>query len=193
MTHPGREQKTAPVGGQDFSPSAQEADPHRVAATAVVGGEQPQRFVIYWLDKGALPGSFLGDLNGYITGGSGRCLEAVEAAGAMIFEKVSDLADAAAPEATTASSVGTDNREAGGSAQKPLPETPVGWQDISTAPKDGTWIIAATRFGVVPVRWGLSWGDQHWANGCIVYDPTRWMHLPAPPVAAQPRTESQDE
>jgi hypothetical protein len=57
------------------------------------------------------------------------------------------------------------------------------WRDIATAPKSGVWIIALTARGeVVPVRWGVSWNDQHWANGCVVYNPTHWMPLPAPPA-----------
>lgn len=57
-----------------------------------------------------------------------------------------------------------------------------GWQPIETAPKDGTWIIGATPHGVTPLRWGVSWDDQHWANGCVVYQPTHWMPLPAAPT-----------
>ena len=57
-----------------------------------------------------------------------------------------------------------------------------GWQPISTAPKDGSWIIGLTKHGVVPLRWGVSWNDQHWANGCVVYAPTHWMPLPSAPI-----------
>jgi hypothetical protein len=59
-----------------------------------------------------------------------------------------------------------------------------GWQPIETAPRDGTWVIGATDFGVVPLRWGLSWNDQHWANGCVVYRPTHWRPLPPSPDPA---------
>jgi hypothetical protein len=57
-----------------------------------------------------------------------------------------------------------------------------GWMPIESAPKGGIWIIAATRHGVVPVRWGVSWNDQHWSNGCVIYEPTHWQPLPSPPA-----------
>lgn len=86
------------------------------------------------------------------------------------------------------------------------------WQDISTAPKDGTHILVGAPFrkfeaqpGYVVARdsepafvaeacWGRSWSDatnrwiaphsdQDEQGGCHEYDPTHWMPLPTPPGA----------
>jgi len=57
-----------------------------------------------------------------------------------------------------------------------------GWQDISTAPKDGTLImVGAPDCGVSLVRWMLdSWIDeQGFTQGSW---PTHWMPLPAAPT-----------
>lgn len=71
----------------------------------------------------------------------------------------------------------------------------VGWQDISTAPKDGTRIlVAGSPYGpaVKIAEWGSGpylgrvkgykqcWTDQ---PGHEIF-PTHWMHLPAPPALA---------
>jgi hypothetical protein len=77
-----------------------------------------------------------------------------------------------------------------------------GWQDISTAPKDGTAIltVVAQFKDCVPAvsswvtykgesRWSIDpeefcedgHFDEHWA--ATRYDPTHWMPLPAPPAA----------
>ncbi len=86
-----------------------------------------------------------------------------------------------------------------------------GWQDIASAPKDGTWIIAlrprapigrATRVEIV--RWGDEQGAWIWADhfdvfeddmdeqderGFYIHDPyedvgfTHFMPLPKPPVS----------
>ncbi len=68
-----------------------------------------------------------------------------------------------------------------------------GWRfDMENAPKEGVWIIAMTKRGeVVPVRWGVSWGNQHWANGCVVYDPIAWQPLPATPPQPDRTKESE--
>lgn len=63
----------------------------------------------------------------------------------------------------------------------PLPEGG-GWQDISTAPKDGTLImVGAPGCGVSLVRWMLdSWIDeQGFTQGTW---PTHWIPLPAAPT-----------
>ena len=70
----------------------------------------------------------------------------------------------------------------------PIEKREEGWQPIETAPKDGTWIIGVWKnvlgeLGVVPVRWGVSWDNQYWANGVVVYEPTHWRPLPEPPVS----------
>ena len=81
--------------------------------------------------------------------------------------------------------------------------TPMEWQDIETAPKDGTEILALYLYkGHVPdysiVRWE-NWGHGHgawvaWSDGQLVIESqtdsgtsylepfvTHWMPLPEPP------------
>jgi hypothetical protein len=57
------------------------------------------------------------------------------------------------------------------------------WFDISTAPKDGTWILVArgTEQGVA--RWQPE--RFMWTLGaiCSFVKPTHWQPLPAPPEA----------
>jgi hypothetical protein len=74
------------------------------------------------------------------------------------------------------------------------------WQDISTAPKDGTWILVYVPAG----RWlngleyewkiALSYWRQPdgmnqaaWADGPCSCQPTHWMELPAPPLHSPPK------
>lgn len=65
------------------------------------------------------------------------------------------------------------------------------WQDIETAPRDGTWILANTA-GTHPhthapfVPDVIQWLGGRWDNGFdrSVYRPTHWMPLPAPPKPA---------
>ena len=66
-----------------------------------------------------------------------------------------------------------------------------GWQDIATAPVDGTRILA-TGFNwndESKGRWSeiLSWEDGDWTtdNGESVYPPTHWMPLANFPVPAK--------
>ncbi len=64
------------------------------------------------------------------------------------------------------------------------------WQDIDTAPMDGTEILTYQqhvryrgRFVVVHFfaeAWG---GDGGWSDGEYDYQPTHWMPLPDPPAA----------
>lgn len=70
----------------------------------------------------------------------------------------------------------------------------VGWQPISTAPKDGTWILAIVT-GFVPsvVQWNSAYGrwlkevEEDWDEAVWVevvdgvYSPDHWMPLPQPP------------
>jgi len=58
------------------------------------------------------------------------------------------------------------------------------WQDISTAPKDGTRILVYQRIGGPDfVRW-IGAPHNKWSiDGFGSVDkPTHWMPLPAPPV-----------
>ena len=66
------------------------------------------------------------------------------------------------------------------------------WQDIATAPKDGTSILLAMRrihehFGarIACGGWqvlaGCWWGSC--GSGLIISQPTHWQPLPAPPTA----------
>lgn len=69
-----------------------------------------------------------------------------------------------------------------------------GWRDISTAPKDGTMIIAY-GLGVISLsRWVENFAPvYHWDGGPAFYSyvldrphsPTHWMHLPSPPTSQE--------
>jgi len=60
------------------------------------------------------------------------------------------------------------------------------WQDISTAPKDGTWVIGAN--GETPTR-PMRWVDNafkvpHYHKGELIEfmaNCTHWVPLPSPP------------
>lgn len=64
-----------------------------------------------------------------------------------------------------------------------------GWRDISTAPKDGTWVLVKTPHVTVAARWNSSWppgfsySDAHSWHYLAHPDaaPTHWRPLPAPP------------
>ncbi len=61
-----------------------------------------------------------------------------------------------------------------------------GWQDISTAPKDGTQILAFDEGLILVTQWvELEGVDGWWDSGKIDPPPTHWMPLPAPPVIAE--------
>jgi hypothetical protein len=68
-----------------------------------------------------------------------------------------------------------------------------GWQDISTAPKDGTWVIIGTtcddgKEGRVFSNWffeGDQWGGEDVTQCGAIFageSITHWQPLPAPPV-----------
>ncbi len=64
------------------------------------------------------------------------------------------------------------------------------WQDISTAPRDGTKLLIWER-GRIFAAW---WEDEYvWAKGWIddynrsdtyTFEPSHWMPLPSPPEGA---------
>lgn len=69
-----------------------------------------------------------------------------------------------------------------------------GWQDIATAPKDGTRVLLFSpdsKYGLFIGWWcennidpeGAWWPDDEDAPYPIDADPTKWQPLPAPPVA----------
>jgi hypothetical protein len=74
-----------------------------------------------------------------------------------------------------------------------LPSPPDGWQDISTAPKDGRWLLVVDRSrisgdGITLARFDSDLGINHWYSGLDAgYEddeplkPTHWMPLPPPP------------
>lgn len=58
----------------------------------------------------------------------------------------------------------------------------VGWRDISTAPKDGTEILALGDQYGRPVRFVAIWNGLHWYAGWgDSIQPTHFQPLPAPP------------
>lgn len=72
-----------------------------------------------------------------------------------------------------------------------LPAAPA-WQDISTAPKDGTWVLLHSPDSIHAAfigRWcddsdfpdGGAWWPDHDAGFPIDVDPSHWQPLPSPP------------
>lgn len=58
------------------------------------------------------------------------------------------------------------------------------WQPISTAPKDGTWVLIACADEVYKMRYDAT--NDLWyfdVDGCVV-GPTHYRPLPAPPSPA---------
>jgi len=62
------------------------------------------------------------------------------------------------------------------------------WQPIETAPRDGTHILLHTEvFSKVRIGWFYN-GGWHWDGdyqSVVLKPPTKWMPLPAPPVAGE--------
>lgn len=62
------------------------------------------------------------------------------------------------------------------------------WRPIGTAPKDGTWVIAAFLkdarvYWVSNAQWTGQWSTPRWWDGgdpCGLAGPTHWMPYPAP-------------
>ena len=66
--------------------------------------------------------------------------------------------------------------------------SPAGWQDIATAPKDGTMIIvyrptADNKYirKVGPDYWGMFGSRGSWGRSNAAHQPTHWQPLPAAP------------
>jgi hypothetical protein len=63
-----------------------------------------------------------------------------------------------------------------------------GWQDIATAPKNGTWMLACwagEEISSVPVFGVVMWDGDQWREADdIVSEPTLWQPLPAAPTPA---------
>lgn len=61
------------------------------------------------------------------------------------------------------------------------------WQDISTAPKDGSWILVYSDGIIHQVRWYSSHMNMHhsWRTASVkargITHATHWQPLPAPP------------
>jgi hypothetical protein len=66
-------------------------------------------FATLWFDRAPFSRSLVDDLNGYITGGSTRCLDALEAHGAQVFVRTGDLP--ASKVGTARSDVNPDNSD----------------------------------------------------------------------------------
>lgn len=70
------------------------------------------------------------------------------------------------------------------------------WQDISTAPKDGTWFLGFRDLNCYEDQWQVwRWHEEHfdpeltgWMNAGDTADfdqaPTHWMPLPPAPARA---------
>ena len=58
-----------------------------------------------------------------------------------------------------------------------------GWQDIASAPKDGTPILCWSQFGrIVVAEWSCrANGGWNWNDTEYTFRPTHWMPLPAQP------------
>lgn len=57
---------------------------------------------------------------------------------------------------------------------------PAGWQDIATAPRDGTHILVSDRYCNQLVAY-FSEGSSRWFGGGFTQHPTHWMPLPEAP------------
>ena len=57
------------------------------------------------------------------------------------------------------------------------------WQDIATAPLDGTHILAATQFMGQPVVERIAWSKGQWHGAQGEQRFSCWTPLPKPPVA----------
>ena len=62
-----------------------------------------------------------------------------------------------------------------------------GWQDIETAPRDGSDFLASTAYGVRLVFWDTARGGvwSVWPGRDKALHPTHWIPLPAPPSPAK--------
>jgi hypothetical protein len=67
----------------------------------------------------------------------------------------------------------------------------IGWQDISTAPKDGSELLVFDGQSIQVAKWFVvddpqSQGSGFWENSWdgAGMSPTHWMPLPPPPVKA---------
>ncbi len=82
----------------------------------------------------------------------------------------------------------------------------MGWQPISTAPKDGTivlcarfgnskkvWHMRVCRWGHILARKDLGFTKEGWhvytGQNAGWFQPTHWMPLPAPPLASNAEGE----
>jgi hypothetical protein len=54
------------------------------------------------------------------------------------------------------------------------------WQPISTAPKDGTWVLLYSQHDGIRIG---NWDRIEWADDGdgVALEPTHWMPLPEPP------------
>ena len=67
------------------------------------------------------------------------------------------------------------------------------WQDISTAPKDGTRILIWCNWPTLPSVYACSFECGQWQTGIWTAakrpGPTHWQPLPAPPAAQRDMQE----
>jgi hypothetical protein len=61
------------------------------------------------------------------------------------------------------------------------------WQDIATAPKDGTQVLLLSGGRIGNGCWnpGGAFFGAHWMTTGDIFGPSHWMPLPAPPVNAE--------
>ena len=67
--------------------------------------------------------------------------------------------------------------------------TPVDWQPIETAPKDGTHVLVHRGRTTFVVYWDRDFDEWHLIFGPFLHSPTQWRPLPDPPTLPRPKPQ----